>query len=140
MPLAAPDGNYSGPVSSTGNQQQPGQQLTRQPGEQTPPWADQPAGAAPEQARKPGLWQRFRARWKRTFSNLNLNGRTPLRVQPKIGEWGPEQVPTTRQKKRMRVYVSIALPVAMLACFALGWYVYFLMTGCYGFGFGCRGD
>lgn len=88
---------------------------------------------APE--RKPGPWKRFRL-W--AFSNLNLNGQTPPRVQPAIGEWGPVKVPTTKQKKRMRIYVSIALPVAMLALFLMGWYVYFLMTGCYGFGFGCR--
>lgn len=84
---------------------------------------------------KPGRWARFR-HW--AFSNLNLNGRTPPRVQPVIGEWGPAKVPTTKQKKRMRIYVGIALPAAMLLCFLLGWYVYFLMTGCYGFGFGCR--
>lgn len=96
-----------------------------QPGPPTSQWP----------AQKPGLWARFK-RW--AFSNLNLNGRTPPRVQPAIGEWGPEKVPTTKQKKRMRIYVGIALPLAMLACFLLGWYVYFLMTGCYGFGFGCR--
>lgn len=90
------------------------------------------------ESRPRSVWARFRAVWKRIFSNLNLNGRTPPRVQPQIGEWGPELVPTTRQKKRMRIYVGIALPVTMLACFLLGWYVYFLMTGCYGFGFGCR--
>lgn len=80
-----------------------------------------------------------RARLRRLFSNLNLNGRTPPRVQPKIGEWGPEMVPSTRQKKRMRIYVTLALTAAMLACFLLGWYVYHLMTGCYGFGLGCAG-
>lgn len=72
------------------------------------------------------------------FSNLNLNGRTPPRVQPQIGEWGPDKVPTTKQKKRMRIYVLIALPVTMLACFLVGWYAYYLTTGCYGFGMGCR--
>ncbi|SDT40211.1 hypothetical protein SAMN04489812_5627 [Microlunatus soli] len=85
--------------------------------------------------KKPSLWRRFRTK---AFSNLNLNGHTPPRVQPEVGDWGPEKVPTTKQKKRMRIYVSIALPVIMLACFLLGWYVYFMMTGCYGFGMGCR--
>ncbi|QDP98810.1 hypothetical protein FOE78_14605 [Microlunatus elymi] len=87
-----------------------------------------------DQPKKPGPWKRFK---NRTFSNLNLNGRTPPRVQPQIGEWGPEKVPTTKQKKRMRIYVGIALPVVMLAIFLLGWYVYYMMTGCYGFGLGC---
>ena len=90
-------------------------------------------GSAPQP--EPGVWARFR---RRAFSNLNLNGRTPPRVHPAIGEWGPVKVPTTKQKKRMRIYVGIALPAAMLLCFLLGWYVYFMMTGCYGFGFGCR--
>lgn len=72
------------------------------------------------------------------FSSLNLNGRTPPRVQPKVGEWGPEKVPTTKQKKRMRIYAAIALAVTMLACFLIGWYAYYAMTGCYGFGLGCR--
>jgi hypothetical protein len=117
-------------VSSTGSQPRTGPQLT-------PTWAP-PGEQQPVPAKKPGLWTRFKALWKRAFSNLNLNGHTPLRVQPTIGEWGPEEVPTTKKKKRMRIYVALALPVTMLACFILGWFVYFLMTGCYGFGFGCR--
>lgn len=70
------------------------------------------------------------------FSNLNLHGRTPPRVQPSVGEWGPEMVPTTKSKKRMRIWVSIALFVGMLAIFLLGWYVYYVMTGDIGFGIG----
>jgi hypothetical protein len=120
-------------VSSPASQPQPGPQATQQ-------WAapeGQPAvpAAFERPAKKPGLWARFK---RRTFSNLNLNGHTPPRVQPEIGEWGPEKVPTTKQKKRMRIYVGIALPVAMLAIFLLGWYVYYMMTGFYGFGLGCR--
>lgn len=91
----------------------------------------------PPVANNPRRWTRIKTK---VFSNLNLNGTTPPRVHPKIGEWGPEEVPTTKQKKRMRIYVSIALPVVMLACFLLGWYVYFMMTGCYGFGLGCQGE
>ena len=72
------------------------------------------------------------------FSNLNLNGRTPPRVQPAIGEWGPEKVPSTKLKKRMRVLVPIALFVAMLVIFLFGWYIYYEMTGSLGFGLGKR--
>lgn len=68
------------------------------------------------------------------FSNLNLNGSTPPRVQPAIGDWGPEKVPSTKAKKRMRIWVGLALFAAMLACFLLGWYVYYVMTGQIGFG------
>jgi hypothetical protein len=72
----------------------------------------------------------------RIFSNLNLHGTTPSRVQPRLGEWGPEKVPTTRQKKRMRIWVGLALFAGLLAIFLLGWYVYYLMTGNLGFGIG----
>ena len=70
------------------------------------------------------------------FSNLNLNGATPPRVQPALGDWGPEMLPSTRSKKRMRIWVGLALFGAMLAIFLLGWYVYHLMTGSWGFGIG----
>ena len=70
------------------------------------------------------------------FSNLNLNGPTPPRVQPVLGEWGPANVPTTKQKRRMRIWVGLVLLGAMLAIFLLGWYVYYLMTGDIGFGIG----
>jgi hypothetical protein len=72
----------------------------------------------------------------KVFSNLNLNGSTPPRVQPRLGEWGPELVPSTRQKKRMRIWVGLVLLGAMLAIVALGWYVYHAMTGSWGFGIG----
>jgi hypothetical protein len=72
----------------------------------------------------------------RIFSNLNLHGGTPPRVQPKIGEWGPAKVPSTRQKRRMRIWVTLALLGALIATFLLGWYVYYLMTGSLGFGIG----
>jgi hypothetical protein len=70
------------------------------------------------------------------FSNLNLHGATPPRVQPKIGEWGPLKVPSTKQKRRMRIWVALALLGALIAIFLLGWYVYYVMTGSWGFGIG----
>lgn len=70
------------------------------------------------------------------FSNLNLNGSTPPRVQPSIGEWGPQLLPSTRAKKRMRIWVGLVLLAAQVAIFLLGWYVYHAMTGSWGFGIG----
>ena len=72
----------------------------------------------------------------RIFSNLNLNGPTPPRVQPILGEWGPVKVPSTKQKKRMRIWVGLVLLAAMIAIFLLGWFVYYVMTGSWGFGIG----
>ncbi len=70
------------------------------------------------------------------FSNLNLNGLTPPRVQPRLGEWGPEMLPSTKQKKRMRIWVGLVLLGTMIAIFGLGWYVYHALTGSWGFGIG----
>lgn len=72
----------------------------------------------------------------RIFSNLNLNGLTPPRVQPTIGEWGPLRVPSTKAKKRMRIWVGLVLLGTMIALFLLGWYVYHATTGSWGFGIG----
>lgn len=49
----------------------------------------------------------------RIFTDLNLNGRSPARVQPKVGEWGPMRVPTTGAKKRMRIWASLAFAAAI---------------------------
>lgn len=76
----------------------------------------------------------------RVFSNLNLNGAAPPRVQPTLGEWGPEQVPSTRSKKRMRIYVGLVLLGLMMAIFVLGWLVYHQLTGSWGFGIGQSGQ
>ncbi|WP_040438213.1 MULTISPECIES: hypothetical protein [Aestuariimicrobium] len=57
----------------------------------------------------------------RIFTNLNLNGTTPARVQPKVGEWGPTKVPTTAAKKRMRIWVSIAFVVVLAVLVFVGW-------------------
>lgn len=68
-------------------------------------------------------------------SNLNLNGSTPPRARPNLGEWGPAGIVTTRKKKRRRWLAILALFLSSLACFLLGWYVYYAMTGRIGFGF-----
>ncbi len=57
-------------------------------------------------------------------SNLNLNADASPRVVPGIGEWGPDGVPTTRRKRRMRWWVSIALVVSLAAVVGLGAWVW----------------
>ena len=49
-------------------------------------------------------------------------------------------MPTTRQKKRMRIWVGLVLLGAMIAIFLLGWFVYHAMTGSWGFGIGEAGQ
>ncbi len=65
----------------------------------------------------------------RVFSDLNLHGNSPARVQPEVGEWGPRNVPSTPAKKRMRIWVTLALIAAITALFLLGTYFYKALTG-----------
>ncbi len=58
------------------------------------------------------------------ISNLNLNAGAPPRVQPGLGEWGPHKVPTTRAKKWLRLWVSLAFLGAVTALFIVGWLVF----------------
>ena len=63
------------------------------------------------------------------FSDLNLNGDTPVRVQPKLGEWSPLRVPTTAQKKRARLTVTFATLSVTVALFLLGDFFYKTLMG-----------
>jgi hypothetical protein len=58
------------------------------------------------------------------FTDLNLNGRTPVRVQPRNGEWGPLGVPSTRAKKIQRIIAPIAFVVVLAGLSALFYYFY----------------
>lgn len=63
------------------------------------------------------------------FSNLNLHGDAPVRVQPRVGEWGPKRVPSTTQKKRTRLWVTGAFCTAVAALFVLGNFFYKALMG-----------
>ena len=65
----------------------------------------------------------------RFFSDLNLNGPTPLRAQPRVGEWGPEMVPSTRWKKWARVLVPLIAIGLAVGVFFLARTFYLLLTG-----------
>lgn len=64
----------------------------------------------------------------RVFSNLNLNGPSPMRAQPKVGEWGPQQVPSTRWKKWQRVLVPLLAVALAVGVFFLGRMFYLMLT------------
>lgn len=64
----------------------------------------------------------------RVFSDLNLNGKNPMRAQPRIGDWGPEKVPSTRGKKWQRVLVPIIAVLLAVGVFFLGRMFYLAMT------------
>lgn len=60
----------------------------------------------------------------RIFTDLNLHGNTPLRVQPGLGEWGPAEVASTRKKKHARILWILAFIAIIAALFFLGHYAY----------------
>lgn len=74
-------------------------------------------------------WAAPRMGHVRIFTDLNLNGRSTTRVQPKVGEWGPQMVPSTAAKKRMRIWVSIALVAGLLLLFLVGRHFFKALTG-----------
>ncbi len=61
-------------------------------------------------------------------SNLNLNEGAPARVMPRIGEWGPLEVPATRQKRRMRWWVTLIFVAVLIAVVGYGYWI-FTMIG-----------
>ena len=69
------------------------------------------------------------------FSNLNLNGATPPRVQPRSASGARRRCPA-RAEEADADRVGLVLLAAMIAIFLLGWYVYHAMTGSWGFGIG----
>ncbi|MES6675076.1 hypothetical protein U6U79_02890 [Cutibacterium acnes] len=60
------------------------------------------------------------------FTNLNLDGQTPVRTRPRVGEeqWAPAAVPTTKRKKDQRVLAPIAFSVALAVLVGVGYYFF----------------
>ncbi|HIT77046.1 MAG TPA: hypothetical protein IAA98_15820 [Candidatus Avipropionibacterium avicola] len=64
------------------------------------------------------------------LSNPNLNGTTPLRVQPQVGEWGPREVVTARTKLRQRALMPLLVTAVLCGLVALGTFMFLqLQTG-----------
>lgn len=63
------------------------------------------------------------------FSDPDLHGDAPARVRPRLGEWGPTMVPSTRSKRRQRVLVTVGFVVALVVLVAAWWVFYWMMTG-----------
>lgn len=61
-------------------------------------------------------------------SNLDLNAAASPRVRPRLGEWGPDDVPTTRAKRRARWWAVTAFTVLLALVVALGYRVWTLLT------------
>lgn len=65
----------------------------------------------------------------RVFSDLNLNGDSPVRVRPVHGEWGPQVVRTTQQKKRQRIKVVVVFLVVLAVLIGLGYFWFKALMG-----------
>lgn len=65
----------------------------------------------------------------RVFTDLNLNGRAPVRAQADRGIWGPRGVPSTRMKKAQRIIVPIVVTGIAVALFFLGRMFFLIMSG-----------
>lgn len=62
-------------------------------------------------------------------SDLNLNpGATP-RVMPRVGEWGPVDVPGTRVKRRWRWYAIGAFVLVLSVVVGYGYWIYTMVRG-----------
>ena len=57
-------------------------------------------------------------------SNLNLNEGAPPRVRPAMGEWGPNEVPTTRVKRRQRWFAIGAIVVVLAVVVTYGYFMW----------------
>ena len=57
------------------------------------------------------------------FTNLNLDGQTPVRTRPRVGEeqWAPA---ATKRKKAQRVLAPIAFSVALAVLVGVGYYFF----------------
>ena len=62
-------------------------------------------------------------------SNPDLRGQASPRVMPRIGEWGPSDVPTTRQKLRQRWLTVLALVAVVIALTAFGYLAWLQLRG-----------
>nr|WP_255622208.1 hypothetical protein [Tessaracoccus sp. OS52] len=51
-----------------------------------------------------------------------------MRAQPKVGEWGPDQVPSTRWKKWQRVLVPVIAIALAVGVFFLARMFYLMLT------------
>ncbi|MCC6496374.1 MAG: hypothetical protein IT193_08960 [Propionibacteriaceae bacterium] len=60
-------------------------------------------------------------------SDLNLNVGAPPRVRPQLGEWGPQGVPATRKKKRMRWWTVLIVLGVTAAVSGYGYWMYTLL-------------
>lgn len=62
-------------------------------------------------------------------TNLDLNGDSSPRVRPRVGEWAPADVPTTRSKRHQRWWTIAVATLVLVAVVAFGHVAYLALRG-----------
>lgn len=62
-------------------------------------------------------------------TDLDLNGSASPRVRPRVGEWAPADVPSTRQKRNQRWWTLVAATAVLVAVVAFGYFAYLMLRG-----------
>ena len=62
-------------------------------------------------------------------TNLDLNGAASPRVRPRVGEWAPADVPSTRQKRQQRWWTIAVAMIVLVAVVAFGYVAYLALRG-----------
>lgn len=62
-------------------------------------------------------------------TDLDLNGSASPRVRPRVGEWAPADVPSTRSKRRQRWWTITVATIALVAVVAFGYFAYLTLRG-----------
>ncbi|GAB3623236.1 hypothetical protein GCM10027418_13180 [Mariniluteicoccus endophyticus] len=65
---------------------------------------------------------------KGMVSDLDLNGTVPPRAVPVLGDWGPDEVVSTRAKRRQRWVVPVLFVVALVVV-GVAWRYFWLRLG-----------
>ena len=62
-------------------------------------------------------------------TDLDLNGASSPRVRPRVGEWAPAGVPSTRSKRQLRWWTIGAMALVVVAVVAFGYVAYLTLRG-----------
>ena len=62
-------------------------------------------------------------------TDLDLNGASSPRVKPRVGEWAPAGVPSTRSKRHQRWWTITVATIVLIAVVAFGYFAYRMLRG-----------
>lgn len=62
------------------------------------------------------------------FSDLDLHGKSTPESQPRLGQWGPKKVPSTRFKKWQKWLIMLSFPIFSALLFGYGYLIYLFLN------------